>query len=55
MFHVALWLFGWIETVYVLVMLPSLVLLLRAERRAATATHAPGMAAVAAVSDSGKG
>jgi hypothetical protein len=32
-FHAALWLFGWIETVYVLVMLPALVLLLLAERR----------------------
>ena len=33
-FHLLLWLFGWIETVYVLVMLPALVLLLRAELRA---------------------
>ncbi|MGZ4571582.1 MAG: hypothetical protein ACXVYC_10985 [Blastococcus sp.] len=40
-FHAALWLFGWIETVYVLVMLPPLVLLLLAERRAAKAS-APG-------------
>ena len=40
-FHAALWLFGWIETVYVLVMLPPLVLLLLAERRAGSAP-APG-------------
>jgi hypothetical protein len=49
-FHVALALFGWFVTVYVLIMLPALVLLLRAERRAATvsaATTAP--AAVSSV------
>ena len=34
-FHLALWLFGWGVTVYSLLMLPALVLLLRAERRAA--------------------
>lgn len=34
-FHALLWLFGWFETVYALFMLPALVLLLRAERRAA--------------------
>jgi hypothetical protein len=34
-FHLALWLFGWGVTVYSLLMLPTLVLLLRAERRAA--------------------
>jgi hypothetical protein len=34
-FHAVLWLFGWFETVYVLVMLPALALLLRAESRAA--------------------
>jgi hypothetical protein len=44
-FHLALWLFGWFVTIYSLIMLPALVLLLRAERRAATvsaetATHA---------------
>ena len=33
-FHVALWLFGWFLTVYCLLMVPALVLLLRAERRA---------------------
>jgi hypothetical protein len=47
-FHFALWLFGWGVTVYSLLMLPALVLLLRAERRAATvpaATAAPGTAA----------
>jgi hypothetical protein len=36
-FYLALWLFGWIETVWCLVMLAPMVLLLRAERRAATA------------------
>jgi hypothetical protein len=49
-FHVALWLFGWFVTIYCLIMLPALVLLLRAERRAATidaATAAP--AAVSSV------
>jgi hypothetical protein len=35
-FHLALWLFGWFVTVYSLIMVPALVLLLRAERRAAT-------------------
>jgi hypothetical protein len=35
-FHLALWLFGWFVTIYSLIMLPALVLLLRAERRAAT-------------------
>lgn len=34
-FHLALWVFGWFEIGYCLVMLPALVLLLRAERRAA--------------------
>ena len=44
-FHLALWLFGWGVTVYSLLMLPALVLLLRAERRAATVSAtsaAPG-------------
>ena len=40
-FHSALWLFGWIETVYVLLMLPALILLLLAERRAAAAPAPP--------------
>ena len=35
-FHLALWLFGWFVTIYSVIMLPALVLLLRAERRAAT-------------------
>jgi hypothetical protein len=35
-FRLAQWLFGWGVTVYSLLMLPALVLLLRAERRAAT-------------------
>ena len=33
-FYLALWLFGWIEVVWVLVMLPAMLLLLRAELRA---------------------
>jgi len=33
-FYLALWPFGWIETVWCLVMLPAMVLLVRAERRA---------------------
>jgi hypothetical protein len=44
-FHAALWLFGWFETVYVLVMLPVLVLLLRAERRSRAAPVVPAGAA----------
>lgn len=39
-FHLALWLFGWGVTVYSLIMLPTLVLLLRAERRASTVSAA---------------
>jgi hypothetical protein len=41
-FHLALWLFGWGVTIYSLVMLPALLLLLWAERRAA---RVPGMTA----------
>ena len=36
-FYLALWLFGWIEAVWVLVMLPAMLLLLRAELRATPA------------------
>lgn len=36
-FYLALWLFGWIETVWCLVMLPAMVALLIAERRASAA------------------
>jgi hypothetical protein len=36
-FHLALWLFGWGVTIYALIML-ALILLLRAERRAAVST-----------------
>lgn len=36
-FYLALWLFGWFETVWVLAMLPPMLLLLGAERRATTA------------------
>jgi len=39
-FHLALWLFSWDVTIYVLVTLPALVLLFRAERRAATVSDA---------------
>jgi hypothetical protein len=35
-FCLALWLFGWIETAWVLIMLPAVLLLLRAGRRAAS-------------------
>jgi hypothetical protein len=35
-FHTALWLFGWVVTIYVLIMLPVLVMLFRAERHAAS-------------------
>ena len=51
-FHLALWLFGWGMTVYVLIMVPALALLLRAERHAAAlpaATVAPPTAANAEV------
>src|SRR4029453_9453096 len=47
-FHLALWLFGWGVTIYCLIMLPTLLLLLRAERHA-TAVSATS-AAPAAVS-----
>jgi hypothetical protein len=47
-FHLALWLFGWFVTIYCLIMLPTLLLLLRAERHA-TAVSATS-AAPAAVS-----
>jgi uncharacterized membrane protein len=45
-FYLALWPFGWIETVWVLIMLPAMLLLLRAERRAAPAAHDGAPAAV---------
>jgi hypothetical protein len=38
-FYLALWPFGWIETVWVVIMLPAMLLLLRAERRATPAAH----------------
>src|SRR5512132_3494385 len=37
-FHAALWLFGWGLTIYSVLMVAALVLLLRAERRAASAS-----------------
>jgi hypothetical protein len=36
-FYLALWLFGWIEAAWVLVMLPAMLLLLREELRATPA------------------
>lgn len=44
-FHLALWVFGWFELGYCLVMLPALILLLRAERRAPAPVHEPEPAA----------
>jgi uncharacterized membrane protein len=35
-FYLALWLFGWIETIWCIVMIPAMVLLLLAERHAVT-------------------
>lgn len=35
-FYLALWLFGWIETVWCIAMLPPMLLLLRAERAASS-------------------
>jgi hypothetical protein len=40
-FYLALWLFGWFQTVWCVLMLPLMLLLLRAERRA-EAAPAPG-------------
>lgn len=49
-FHLALWLFGWGVTVDSILMLPTLVLPLRAERRGATVpTTAAAAAAVSRV------
>jgi hypothetical protein len=39
-FYLALWVFGWMETVWVLLMLAPMMLLLRAERRAAPGARA---------------
>jgi hypothetical protein len=47
-FHLALWLFGWGVTVYSLIMLPALILLLCAERRASTVSAATAPATSAA-------
>lgn len=43
-FYSALWLFGWIETVWCVIMIPAVFLLLRAERRAPTAVRSPAAA-----------
>jgi len=40
-FHLALWLFGWFVTIYALIIVPALVLLLLAERRAAGVADTP--------------
>jgi hypothetical protein len=45
-FYLALRLFGWIETIWVLIMVPAMLLLLRAEWRAAPAAHGGVPAAV---------
>lgn len=52
-FYLALWLFGWFETVWVLLMLPAMVALLRAERRAAGGS-APVVAAGPVAAGSGR-
>jgi hypothetical protein len=44
-FYLALWLFGWTETVWVLVMLPAMLFLLRAELRATPAVSIEAKAA----------
>ena len=46
-FHSVLWLFGWFELVYCVLMLPALVLLLRAERRHAAPAGSAGGPAMA--------
>lgn len=45
-FYLALWLFGWIETVWCVIMLPAMLALLRAEVRA-SASEPPVVAGVA--------
>lgn len=45
-FYLALWLFGWFETIWVVLMLPPMVLLLRAERRAAAPAESAPAAGV---------
>jgi hypothetical protein len=55
-FHLALWLFGWGVSFYSLLMLPALVLLLRAERRAGTiSATSTAPASVARIEASQKG
>jgi uncharacterized membrane protein len=53
-FYLALWLFGWIETVWCLVMIPAMVLLLLAERRAASAATPSAKAEGQPTADLGK-
>lgn len=43
-FYLALWLFGWIETVWVVAMVAPMLMLLRAEREAGAAAHAADQA-----------
>jgi hypothetical protein len=45
-FYLALWLFGWFETIWVVLMLPPMALLLRAERRGAAPSAPPPTAGV---------
>jgi hypothetical protein len=54
-FHLALWIFGWVVTIYVLIMLPVLVMLFRAERHAASvATAAAALATAPEIELAGK-
>jgi len=53
-FYLALWLFGWIEAIWCIVMIPAMVLLLLAERRAAPAATPSAEAAGQPTADLGK-
>ena len=46
-FYLALWLFGWFETIWVVLMLPAMALLLRAERRVAAPSSSTGVVGAA--------
>jgi hypothetical protein len=50
-FHAALWLFGWGVTIYAVPMIAALVLLLRAEWRAASTSAATGAAPLAVLAE----
>ena len=47
-FYLALWLFGWIETVWVVAMVAPMLMLLRAEREAGAASHTADQAKASA-------